>query len=78
MDAAMGSAVQSTIEYGISYSTLELEVNYIRSVPVTGIVLTATADIIHVGRCTAITECRVHDDAGRLVAHGTSTYVILR
>jgi uncharacterized protein (TIGR00369 family) len=77
MDAAMGSAVQSAIEYGVTYSTLELKVNYIRSVPVTGVVLTATADTIHVGRRTAITECRVHDDEGRLVAHGTSTYIIL-
>lgn len=77
MDAAMGSAVQSTIEFGIPFSTLELKVNFIRSVPVTGVVLTATADTIHVGRRTAITECCVHDDEGRLVAHGTSTYMIL-
>lgn len=78
IDAALGSAVQSTLELGVGWSTLELNVNYIRPVPVNGVVLTATATTIHVGRRTATTECRVHDADGRLVAHGTSTCIVLR
>jgi uncharacterized protein (TIGR00369 family) len=78
MDGAMGTAVQSTLEPGASYSTLELKINYIRPVPVTGVVLTATASTIHVGRRIATAECHVHDNEGRLVAHGTTTCIIVR
>ncbi len=74
----MGSAVHSTLEFGVGYSTLELSVNYIRPVPAAaGVVLTATATTIHVGRRTATIDCRVHDPEGRLVAHGTSTCMVL-
>jgi uncharacterized protein (TIGR00369 family) len=79
IDAAMGSAVHSTLEFGVGYSTLELSVNYVRPVPAAaGVVLTATATTIHVGRRTATVDCRVHDPEGRLVAHGTSTCMVLR
>lgn len=43
----MGCAVHTTLEAGVGYGTLELKVNYIRSVPVDGVKLTATAQTIH-------------------------------
>ena len=78
LDAAMGCAVHTTLEAGVGYGTLELKVNYIRSVPVDGVKLTATASTIHVGRKTATAEGRVYDPEGRLVAHGTTTCIIHR
>jgi acyl-CoA thioesterase len=78
LDSAMGCAVHTTLEAGVGYGTLELKVNYIRSVPVDGVKLTATAKTIHVGRKTATAEGRVHDPQGRLVAHGTTTCMIHR
>ena len=78
LDSAMGSAVHTTLEAGVSYGTLELKVNYIRSVPVDGVKLTATAHTIHVGNKTATAEGRVHDPEGGLVAHGTTTCIIHR
>jgi uncharacterized protein (TIGR00369 family) len=78
LDSAMGSAVHTTLEAGVGYGTLELKVNYIRSVPVDGVKLTATAHTIHVGQKTATAEGRVHDPEGRLVAHGTTTCIIHR
>jgi uncharacterized protein (TIGR00369 family) len=78
LDSAMGSAVHTTLEAGVGYGTLELKVNYIRSVPVDGVKLTATAHTIHVGRKTATAEGRVYDEQGRLVAHGTTTCMIHR
>lgn len=50
----------------------------IRSVPVDGVRLTASANTIHVGRKTATAEGRVRDPDGRLVAHGTTTCIIHR
>jgi uncharacterized protein (TIGR00369 family) len=78
LDSAMGCAVHTTLEAGIGYGTLELKVNYIRSVPVDNVKLTATAKTIHVGRKTATAEGRVYDPQGRLVAHGTTTCMIHR
>lgn len=78
LDSAMGCAVHSTLEVGVGFSTLELSVNYIRSVPIDGGRLTATGTTIHVGRTTATAEGRVVDERGRLVAHGTTTCIIQR
>ncbi|WP_225725182.1 MULTISPECIES: PaaI family thioesterase [unclassified Nocardia] len=77
LDSAMGCAVHTTLDAGVGYTTLELKVNYIRAVPTDGQRLTATGSTIHVGRTTATAEGRVVDAAGRLIAHGTTTCVIL-
>ncbi len=78
LDSAMGCAVHTTLGPGDSYATLELSVNYVRGVPIDGVVLTATGSTIHVGRRSATAEGRVLDDRGRLVAHGTTTCMITR
>lgn len=78
LDSAMGCAVHTTLGAGEGFSTLELKVNYIRSVPLDGGRLTATGTTIHVGRTTATAEGRVVDEQGRLVAHGTTTCIIQR
>ncbi|MCP2275065.1 PaaI family thioesterase [Nocardia amikacinitolerans] len=77
LDSVLGCAVH-TLEAGVGYTTLELKINYIRSVPTDGRKLTATGTTIHVGRTTATAEGRVVDDQGRLVAHATTTCVIFR
>ena len=78
LDSAMGCAVHSTLSAGDWYTTLELKTNYIRAVPLEGQVLTAHGTTIHVGRTTATAEGRIHDQDGRLIAHGTTTCVIKR
>jgi len=78
LDSAMGCAVHTRLDAGVGYGTLELKVNYIRSVPVDGVKLTAKAKTIHVGGKTATAEGRVYDPDGRLVAHGTTTCMIHR
>lgn len=76
LDSVMGCAVHTTLEAGVGYGTLELKINYIRSVPTDGRRLTATGTTIHVGRTTATAEGRVLDENGKLVAHGTTTCII--
>jgi acyl-CoA thioesterase len=78
LDSVMGCAVHSTLEAGVGFGTLELKVNYIRTVPTDGRRLTATGTIIHIGRTTATAEGRVVDEEGRLVAHATTTCMIHR
>lgn len=78
LDSAMGCAVHSTLEAGVGYGTLELKVNYIRTVPTDGRKLTATGTVIHSGRSTATAEGKIVDEDGKLVAHGTTTCLIYR
>jgi uncharacterized protein (TIGR00369 family) len=77
LDSVMGCAVHTTLAPGVGYTTLELGVNYIRSVSTQGRTLTATGEIIHVGKTVATAQGKVHDDDGRLVAHATTTCLIL-
>ncbi|MGY0497424.1 PaaI family thioesterase [Nocardia sp. FBN12] len=76
LDSVMGCAVHSILGPGFGYSTLELKVNYIRSVGTDGVRLTGTGTVIHTGRSTATAEGRVLDEQGRLIAHGTTTCLI--
>ena len=76
LDSVMGCAVHTPLGPGIGYGTLELKVNYVRTVPTDGVRLTATGRVIHAGRQVATAEGRVEDERGRLVAHGTTTCLI--
>ena len=77
IDSACGCAGHSVLPAGVGYTTLELKVNYIRTVPVDGRRLRAEGTVIHVGRRVATAEGRVLDERGKLVAHGSTTCMVL-
>ncbi|MBP2328380.1 uncharacterized protein (TIGR00369 family) [Kibdelosporangium banguiense] len=77
LDSAMGCAVHTTLPARVGYTTLELKVNYIRAAQTDGRTLTAEGTVIHVGRRTAAAEGRVTDEKGKLVAHATTTCLII-
>ncbi|KUN80845.1 PaaI family thioesterase [Streptomyces griseoruber] len=77
LDSALACAVHTTLPAGTGYTTLELKVNYIRPARTDGQTLTAEGTVIHAGRRTATAEGRVVDDQGRLIAHATTTCMIL-
>ncbi|MEU5538670.1 PaaI family thioesterase [Streptomyces sp. NPDC020362] len=77
LDSAMGCAVHTTLAAGVGYTTLELKVNYIRAARTDGQRLTAEGTVVHAGRRTATAEGRVLDERGRLIAHATTTCLIL-
>ncbi|MGW6979793.1 PaaI family thioesterase [Streptomyces sp. NPDC054932] len=77
LDSAMGCAVHTTLPAGVGYTTLELKVNYIRAAQTDGRTLTAEGTVIHAGRRTATAEGKVTDDRGKLIAHATTTCLIL-
>ncbi|WP_020107523.1 PaaI family thioesterase [Nocardia sp. 348MFTsu5.1] len=76
LDSVMGCAVHSTLPAGVGYGTLELKVNYIRSVPTDGRRIIGHGKVIHVGRRTATAEGQVYDESGKLLAHATTTCII--
>jgi uncharacterized protein (TIGR00369 family) len=78
LDSAMGCAVHTTLEAGETYTTLELDVKFVRPVLAGQGLVTAEATVIHAGRRTATAEGRVVDANGRLYAHATTTCLIDR
>ncbi|MFJ4806149.1 PaaI family thioesterase [Streptomyces murinus] len=77
LDSAMGCAVHTTLPAGVGYTTLELKVNYIRAARTDGQTLKAEGTVIHAGRRTATAEGKVLDDQGKLIAHATTTCIVL-
>jgi uncharacterized protein (TIGR00369 family) len=77
LDSAMGCAVQSTLEAGVAYTTLELKANFVRPLTSETGPVRCTATVVHGGRTVATAEGRVEDAGGKLYAHGTSTLLIM-
>jgi uncharacterized protein (TIGR00369 family) len=75
-DAAMGCAHGSQLEDDETFATLELKINFMK--PVWEGRLTAIGKVIKSGRTIGLTECRVTDEQGSLVAFATSTVMTLR
>ena len=61
---------------GRALTTTNLQVSYLRA-PRLGETLIARGELLHVGRRTASVVVRVEDGAGRLVAHGSVTLLVL-
>jgi uncharacterized protein (TIGR00369 family) len=78
LDSCMGLAVQSTLEKGISQTTLEFKISLLRPItPETGLIK-AEGVVLNRGRRVGTAEGRVTDGSGRLLAHGTTTCLIFQ
>lgn len=78
LDSAMGCAVQSMLPAGTGYTTLEIKVNYLRSMTSKTGVVYSEGKVIHLGGRVATAEGRITDATGKLYAHGTTTCIMLR
>ncbi len=78
LDSAMGASVHSTLPLGTGYSTLETKFNLVRAVTAESGSLLAEGTVVHRGSRVATAEGRiVRESDGKLVAHGTSTCLVL-
>lgn len=75
-DAAMGTAMASTLEDDESFTSLDLMVKFLK--PVWRARLRATAQLVKRTRSLGLLECEVTDDEGSLVARVYSTCMVLR
>ncbi len=75
IDAACFWAVYAGVEEGVFLTSADLKVNYLA--PASEGKLVALGRAIRLGRTLSLSEARVEDQAGRLVAHGTSTLIAL-
>ena len=77
LDSAMACAVHSTLKAGEAYTTLEFKVHCTRAVmPDTGEV-SCEGLILTRGRTVATSHGFLRDAAGRLLAHGTETCLVM-
>jgi uncharacterized protein (TIGR00369 family) len=75
-DACMGIATMGTLAEDESFTTLELNMNFIRAVYEDE--LTAEARVLHRGRRVILVESLVKNREGKDVAKGTATQMVLQ
>ncbi|SFJ54610.1 PaaI family thioesterase [Thermoflavimicrobium dichotomicum] len=74
-DTAMGSLVHRLLPPDKMSVTSEIKINYISAVR-EGKLITL-ADVLHLGKRTAVAECKLYTGAGDLVAASSASFVIL-
>lgn len=76
LDSCMSCAVQTHLEQGHGYTTLELKVNLVRPITDKTGPLRAEGRSLYVGRRSGTAEGKILDAGGTLLAHGTTTCLI--
>lgn len=77
LDSCMGCAVHTTLPAGAGYTTAQLNLHYLRPMQPGMGPVRATGTVIHRGRTQSTAEGRLVDARGKLIAHGTTTCLIL-
>jgi len=76
LDTAAGCSVHSTLAVGEGYTSLDLTTKFLRPVTLDTGLVTCVGTVISRGRRTALAEARLTDEAGRVLAHATSSCMI--
>jgi uncharacterized protein (TIGR00369 family) len=72
----MACAVHTTLPAGIGYTTQQLNVHYLRAMQ-PGMDVRAVGEVLHRGRRQSTAEGRVLGPDDALLAHGTTTCLVL-
>jgi len=78
LDSACGCSVHTLLPAGVLYTSLDLSVKFLRPVTVGTGPITAEAEVVHLGRRTALAEGRITDAAGKVYVTATSSCLVLR
>lgn len=73
LDSCVGCAIHSVLPVGKGYATIELKVNFVRSVTANCGPLRAEGKVINIGGRVGTAEARLTDASGLLYAHATTT-----
>lgn len=77
LDSCMACAVQTTLDQGVEYTTVEYSVNLVRAIVEETGPIRAEGQVVHTGRRMATAEGRLMDEDGKILAHGTTTCMIM-
>lgn len=76
LDSCMGCAVHTTLSAGTGYTTIDLNITYIRAMSATTGIVTARGEVISRGRRIATARGSITDSRAKLIASGTTTCLI--
>jgi uncharacterized protein (TIGR00369 family) len=76
LDSCMSCSIQTHLEKGLGYVTLELKVNMVRAITEETGPIRAEGRSLYVGRRSGTAEGKIIDAKGTLLAHGTATCMI--
>lgn len=77
LDSVIGCAVHSTLPAGVTYTSIDLQVSYLRSVTTASSPLVATGTVTRPGRRVAFATGEVRDGGGKLVASGSGSCLVM-
>ncbi len=73
LDSAMGVAVQTQLDAGVAYASIEMKVSFLRPLPADGSEIEVRGRALKIGRKVAFAEGHAYDSQGRLLGHGTQS-----
>lgn len=76
LDSALGCAVHSSLPAGTAYTTVDLQVTFVRPLRAGMGAVSCEGKVIHVGSRIGTAEARITDADGKLYAHGNTTCLI--
>ena len=76
-DSAMGRSLRTLQPGVVRAMSFDLKLNFIAAAKI-GETLSATGRVVHAGRRTVVTECRVEGADQRLVATASATFAVTR
>ena len=77
LDSVTGCAVHSTLDPGVGYATIDLNLKMLKAVPM-NVSLIAEGRIINISRSLGVSEGSLKDLEGQIYAHATATCMIRR
>nr|WP_231639718.1 PaaI family thioesterase [Mycobacterium sp. Marseille-P9652] len=76
LDTVTACALHTTLPQGVTYTSVEIKVNYLKAVTVDSGPLTAVGTVVRAGSRIGFAEGQVTDASGDLVATATSTLLV--
>lgn len=77
LDSALGIAILSTMSPGMTFTTLEIKVSYLRPMTAATGAVRAEGTVVHLGRQTAVAEGRVTGANGKVIATASTTCLLM-
>ncbi len=78
LDAVTGCTIQSLLEPGATYTTIDLNIKYIKPVKADGTIFIAEGRTIHVSNRIGIAKGTLKDKSGTLYAYASASCIIFR